>query len=130
MKRRSNLPVAIALLAIPSLVFAWVAAGMIAGRLELLAERAAAKDAALVESRVSAGLAASVERAKHAAETAVASGGVVLRVGTDEARTDGTLVKHELCHGIRSAEVIVTDAVEALDLLPDNDRRDTHFREQ
>ncbi len=73
MKRRSNLPVAIALLAIPSLVFAWVAAGMIAGRLELLAERAAAKDAALVESRVSAGLAASVERAKHAAETAVAS---------------------------------------------------------
>ena len=73
MKRRSNLPVAIALLAIPSLVFAWVAAGMIAGRLELLSERAAAKDAALVESRVSAGLAASVERAKHAAETAVAS---------------------------------------------------------
>ena len=73
MKRRSNLPVAIALLAIPSLVFAWVAAGMIAGRLERLAERAAEKDAALVESRVSAGLAASVARAKHAAETAVAS---------------------------------------------------------
>lgn len=73
MKRRSNLPVAIALLAIPSLVFAWVAAGMIAGRLELFAERAAAKDNALVESRVSAGLAASLEHAKHAAETVVAS---------------------------------------------------------
>ena len=73
MKRRSNLPVAIALLAIPSLVFAWVAAGMIAGRLELFAERAAAKDTALVESRVSAGLAASLEHAKHAAETVVAS---------------------------------------------------------
>lgn len=73
MTRRSHIPVAVALLAIPALVFAWVAAEMVASRLARMSERAAEKDAALVESRVSAGLAASVERAKHAAETVVAS---------------------------------------------------------
>ena len=73
MTRRSHIPVAVALLAVPALLFAWAAAEMLAGRLERLSARAAEKDAALVESRVSAGLAACVERAKHAAETAVAS---------------------------------------------------------
>jgi len=73
MKRRSHIPVAVAMLALPALLFAWAAAEMLAGDLARMTERSAAKDAALVESRVSAGLAACVERAKHAAETAVAS---------------------------------------------------------
>ena len=73
MKRRSHIPVAIAMLALPALLFAWAAAEMLAGDLARMSARSAEKDAALVESRVSAGLAACIERAKHAAETVVAS---------------------------------------------------------
>ena len=73
MKRRSHISVAVAMLAVPTLIFAWVAAEMIANDLAFLSARSAEKDAALVESRVSAGFAACVDRAKHAAETAVAS---------------------------------------------------------
>lgn len=73
MKRRSHIPAAVAMLAVPALIFAWVAAGMLANDLAYLSVRTAEKDAALVESRVSAGFSACVDRAKHAAETAVAS---------------------------------------------------------
>ena len=73
MKRRSHIPAAVAMLAVPALIFAWVAAGMLANDLAYLSERTSEKDAALVESRVSAGFSACVDRAKHAAETAVAS---------------------------------------------------------
>ncbi len=73
MKRRSHIPVAIALLAVPALIFAWVAAGMVADDLASLSAKSAEKDAALVESRVCAGFASCVDRAKHAAETALAS---------------------------------------------------------
>lgn len=72
MKRRSHISVAVAMLAVPTLIFAWVAAEMIANDIAFLSARSAENDAALVESRVSAGLAACVDRAKHAAETAVA----------------------------------------------------------
>ena len=61
------------MLAVPTLIFAWVAAEMIANDIAFLSVRSAEKDAALVESRVSAGFAACVDRARHAAETAVAS---------------------------------------------------------
>ena len=73
MKRRSHISVAVAMLAVPTLIFAWVAAEMVANDIAFLSARSAENDAALVESRVSAGLAACVDRAKHAAETAVAS---------------------------------------------------------
>ena len=82
MKRRWHIPVAVATLLASSLVFAWVVAGMIAGDLAAMSAQAARKDAALAERRVSLGLAACVERAKHAAETAVAS---VLSNPTDAA---------------------------------------------
>ena len=82
MKRRWHISVAVVTLLAVSLVFAWVVAEMIAGDLAAMSAQAARKDAALAERRVSLGLAACVERAKHAAETAVAS---VLSNPTDAA---------------------------------------------
>lgn len=73
MKRRSHIPVAVAMLALPALVFAWAAAEMLANDIAVLSARSAEKDAVLIESRVSAGFSSCVDRAKHAAETAVAS---------------------------------------------------------
>jgi signal transduction histidine kinase len=73
MERRSHVPVAVAMLALPALVFAWAAAEMLANDISILSARSAQKDAVLVESRVSAGFSSCVDRAKHAAEAAVAS---------------------------------------------------------
>ncbi len=73
MTKRFHIPVAVAMLAVPALVFAWAAAEMLMGELDRMARRSAEKDAELVQSRVAAGMSSCVERAKHAAETAVAS---------------------------------------------------------
>ena len=82
MNRRFRQPAAVAMLAVPALVLAWAAAWSFRGEARRMSERAAAHEAALVGSRVEARLAACVERAKHAAETAVAS---VLSNPTDAA---------------------------------------------
>ena len=73
MNRRFRQPAAVAMLAVPALVLAWAAAWSFRGEARRMSERAAAHEAALVGSRVEARLAACVERAKHSAETAVAS---------------------------------------------------------
>ena len=73
MNRRFRQPAAVAMLAVPALVLAWAAAWSFRGEARRMFERAAAHEAALVGSRVEARLAACVERAKHSAETAVAS---------------------------------------------------------
>lgn len=73
MKRRFHIPVALVLLAMPAVVFVGVVSDWIVGDIEQLSKAAERADARVVESAVASGLSACVERAKHAAETAVAS---------------------------------------------------------
>ena len=73
MKRRFHIPVALVLLAMPAVVFVGVVSDWIVGDIEQLSKAAERADARVVESTVASGLSACVERAKHAAETAVAS---------------------------------------------------------
>ena len=71
MKRRFHIPVALVLLAMPAIVFVVVVSDWIVGDIEHLAKVAERADARVVENNVLSGLSACVERAKHAAETAV-----------------------------------------------------------
>ena len=73
MKRCFHIPVALVLLAMPAIVFVGVVSDWIVGDIEQLAKVAERADARVVENNVLSGLSACVERAKHAAETAVAS---------------------------------------------------------
>ena len=73
MNRRFHIPVALFLIALPLLVFVGVAYDSFVRDVEELSLKAERADATIVENNVASGLSACVERAKHAAETAVAS---------------------------------------------------------
>ena len=73
MKRRFHIPVALTLLAIPAVVFVGVVSDWIVGDIEQLSKAAERAEARVVEGDVLSGLSECVARAKHAAETAVAS---------------------------------------------------------
>lgn len=73
MPRRLHIPVALFLLAMPAVAFVGVVYDWFVRDVEELSLAAERADAKVVKSNVASGLSACIERAKHAAETAVAS---------------------------------------------------------
>ena len=73
MNRRLHIPVALFLLAMPAVAFVGVVYSWFARNVEELSLAAERADAKVVESNVASGLSACIERARHAAETALAS---------------------------------------------------------
>lgn len=70
---RCRIPIALGLLALPTLIFAWVAVGLIRQNANHLFERLVSADRALVEGKVANRLAGCVESAKRRIESVLAS---------------------------------------------------------